>query len=482
MLNKILYIDDDLTNLEVFKTLLEEDYDIITTWSTSVAYDLLQQHDIKVIIADQRMPEENGLAFIERISPEFPDIIKIIFTAHLDHDAAMKAVNQGGIYRYILKPWNTKEMKITINNAISHFDLQRENKNLLNELQHKNQELEDAFKKLKESEKKFFSIFANSTDGIAILKEKEIQDVNPAFLKITGYSHQSDKETINNYIRKVFPSFFQTSLPNNQENEASSNELELSLPGTGKKYLELFNQPFNYNGDVANLSILHDITERKMVDQKIMEAILQTQEEEQGKNARELHDGLGPILSTLKMYIEWLADPANNNNNKETVTQKTIVAINEAISIVREIANNLSPHVLQRFGLVNALQSYIDNIKDSFNIEIVLSSNLYTRLPTNTENTLYRVLLECINNTLKHASAQKIIIKLKLQSDLLTINYSDNGKGFDIKDAMQNAKGMGLFNMQNRIKLIGGDFKIKSNLDIGTDIEINIATDYGQKN
>lgn len=482
MLNKILYIDDDLTNLEVFKTLLDEDYDIITTWSTSTAYDLLHQHEIKVIIADQRMPEENGLAFLERISPEFPDIIKIIFTAHLDHDAAMKAVNQGGIYRYILKPWNTKEMKITINNAISHFDLQCENKNLLKELQHKNQELEDAFNKLKESEKKFFNIFANSTDGIAILKEKEILDVNPAFLQITGYSPQNEKESINNYIRRVFPSFFQTIRSTNTDTETSSNEIELILSGTSKKYLELFNRPFNFNGDAANLSILHDITERKMVDQKIMEAILQTQEEEQGKNARELHDGLGPILSTLKMYIEWLADPTNNKGNKDTVTQKTIVAINEAISIVKEIANKLSPHVLQRFGLVNALQTYIDNIKDTSNIEIVLSSNLYTRLPSNMENTLYRVLLECINNTLKHANAQKIIIKFKLQSDLLTIYFSDNGKGFDIKNTLQNASGMGLFNMQNRIKLIGGDFKIKSNLNIGTDIEINIATDYGQKN
>jgi PAS domain S-box-containing protein len=481
LLNTILYIDDDLINLEVFKTLLEDDYDIITTSSTSLAYDLLHKHHVKVIIADQRMPEENGLAFLERISPEFPDIIKIIFTAHLDHDAAMKAVNQGGIYRYILKPWNTKEMKITIDNAISHFDLQEENKNLLKALQHKNQELEGAFNKLKESEKKFFNIFANSTDGIAILKEKEILDANPAFLKITGYSKHSEKDSINNYIRRHFPNFLQVIPIDNPESPTPSNEIELMLPGSGKKYLEIFNRPFNNNGEEANLSILHDITERKMIDQKIMEAILQTQEEEQSKNARELHDGLGPILSTLKMYIEWLAVP-ENVNNKDTVTQKTIVAINEAISIVKEIANKLSPHVLQRFGLVNALQSHIDNMKEAFNIDIVLSSNLYTRLSSNMEHTLYRVLLECMNNTMKHANAQKIIVKFKLQSDMLTINYSDNGVGFDVKNVLQNAKGMGLFNMQNRIKLIGGDFKIKSNLNIGTDIEINIATDYGQKN
>lgn len=481
MNNTILYIDDELTNLEVFQTLLKDDYDIVTTWSTSIAYDILHKQDIKVIIADQRMPEESGLAFLERITPEFPDIVKIIFTAHLDHDAAMKAVNQGGVYRYLLKPWNTKEIKITINNALEHFDLQRENKNLLTELKYKNEALEKAYYQVKESEKNFFNVFANSTDGIAIIKNNTIIDVNPTFLKIIEYSKLSDKETINNFIRKYFPDFLTLTPSEIKENNKSQQELELNLPECNKKYLEVFNRTLNYNGDLAILSILHDITERRMVEQKIMEAILQTQEEEQAKNACELHDGLGPILSTLKMYIEWIADPSNTKN-KDKVTQKSIQAINEAIAIVKEIANKLSPHVLQRFGLVNALQSFVDNLKDSYAIEFILSSNLNLRLNTNIENTLYRVLIECIHNTLKHANANKIIIKFKHQSDHLTIHYTDNGRGFDIKQALQNAKGMGLFNMQNRIKLIRGEIKIDSKKNIGTDIEINITCCYGQKN
>jgi signal transduction histidine kinase len=88
---------------------------------------------------------------------------------------------------------------------------------------------------------------------------------------------------------------------------------------------------------------------------------------------------------------------------------------------------------------------------------------------------LYRVLLECINNSVKHSCAKKILIKFKKDDDNLIINYSDNGKGFNVEEAMKIGKGMGLFNIQNRIKLLSGEFKIKSNIDIGTDIEIKIV-------
>ncbi|NJK95265.1 MAG: hypothetical protein HC905_10430 [Bacteroidales bacterium] len=90
-----------------------------------------------------------------------------------------------------------------------------------------------------------------------------------------------------------------------------------------------------------------------MMDQKIVEAIFRTQEETQGRYAQELHDGLGPVLSTVKMYIEWLCSD-KNSVNKELIKNNSLHAIDEAINQAKEIANNLSPHVLQRFGLVNA--------------------------------------------------------------------------------------------------------------------------------
>jgi PAS domain S-box-containing protein len=470
----ILYVDDDLNNLEIFKVLLEDDFEIVTESSTNNAYNELKKYPFKVLIADQRMPEETGLSFIERITPEYPDLIKIIFTAHYDHEAAIKAVNQGGIYRYIMKPWNTQEIKITLDNAIREFDLRVENKNLLNELTQKNQALIKAYNQVKESETNFQNIFTYSSDGIGIFKDKTLLQGNPAFNDIFEFTQKgSNIDTLNLHIRQNFPTLLTKTISHTNASEGHIVEMEIALDGK-KKYLELNNKSIDFKNDVVTVSIIRDITDRKQIEQRIIEAIIKTQEEDQKKYAAELHDGLGPILSTLKMYIEWISQPSNTVN-KEKITQQTIQGINDAISIVKEIANNLSPHLLQRFGLVNAIQAHIDSIKTTSGVDFVISSNLNYRIESRIETALYRILLECINNTIKHAQAKKVIIKFKVAENKLTISFADNGKGFDVNKALREAKGMGLFNIQNRIKLIGGDIQLKSNIGIGTDIEIKIV-------
>jgi signal transduction histidine kinase len=250
-------------------------------------------------------------------------------------------------------------------------------------------------------------------------------------------------------------------------------EIDFYTETNEKKNIELNSCKIDFKDKPAILSIIRDITERKQGEKKIMEAIIRTQEEDQSRYARELHDGIGPILSTLKMYIEWLAD-ASNVTNKEKISQQSILAINEAINLVKDIANNMSPHILQRFGLVNAIKTHLERVKETSPIEYSISSTVTGKLSDSIEISLYRVLLECINNSVKHADAKKIFLKFKKQDGHLFISFSDNGKGFDLKEVMATQKGMGLFNIQNRIKLMGGDMRITSNLGIGTDIEINL--------
>jgi len=206
-----------------------------------------------------------------------------------------------------------------------------------------------------------------------------------------------------------------------------------------------------------------------------MDAIVRTQEDAQTYYARELHDGLGPNLSTLKMYIQWLSDN-NNTINKELITQQTIMGIDEAIYTLKDIANNLSPHILRNFGLVHAIKTFADKIEMTKGVVVVISSNLSGRLNDNLEIHLYRILMECINNSIKHGQSSKIIIKFSRVDNNIQILYSDNGVGFDVEKVQHEKKGMGLYNMINRVKLIGGDINIKSNLSVGTDIKINLMT------
>ncbi len=470
----ILYVDDEVLNLQLFTEYFNDDFHIITCESPLECDQYLKSENIKVIISDQSMPEESGLDFIQRINVVYPDIIKILFTAYSDHELAIEAINRVGIYRYLLKPWNFNEMKNSIESAIREYDLKLENKRLLNELKTKNNELIDAFDKLKESEKMFYDIFSHSNDGIYLINfKKELLDANKAFYSILNISINQTPEATDELLKKYYPELIEKPFTLVFENNSSLIEIEINTEKEEKKYLEISSNPLTILGNKVIMTTLRDITDRRMFEKKILDAIIQTQEEIQGKYARELHDGLGPILSTLKMHIEWIADP-NNTINKDKIISHSISAINDAIRNVREIANNLSPHILQRFGLVNAVLTYIERIKEASGIDFVVSSNIKEKIPENMEIILYRVVLECINNAMKHSKAKKVIIKFNKQKNNLYIGYSDNGVGFDIATMQSEGRGMGIFNIQNRIKNIGGEFRIISNPDIGTDIGIHI--------
>jgi PAS domain S-box-containing protein len=471
----ILYIDDDLLNLEIFREFFDDTFHVIILPSTRDAVDVLRSNEVKVLISDQQMPEENGVDFIKRINPEFPDIMKMILTAYTDHDVALAAINEGGIYKYLLKPWESSEVRNSIDSAIREYDLRRENRELLIELKHKNEALNDAYVKLEENEKKFHTIFFKSNDSIYILnQDKEIIEANQALCNLLGHDDMSiNLDGLNNFMKDKYPVLLQKPLELIRGVKTSISEIEIKTSQGETKVIELNSNEISYSNHEYILSVARDISDRRTFEKKIVEAIIQTQEEDQNKYARELHDGLGPLLSTLKMHVEWIADP-ENSESKEKIIQHAIHTIDNAIRSVKEIANNLSPHILQRFGLVNALTSYIDQIKETAKIEFVVSSNLKERIQGNTEIILYRTILECINNSIKHAEAKKIILKFNRQKNNLLIGFSDNGKGFDVNKIMSEGRGMGLFNIQNRVKHIGGEFKIVSNLNVGTDITISL--------
>jgi PAS domain S-box-containing protein len=469
----ILYIDDDTINLELFDAVFEDLYNVITLTSSFEADEVLKNNPVKVIISDQCMPFETGLEFIKRINGDYPDVIKIILTAFENHEVALEAINETGIYKYLLKPWEKSEVKNSLDNAIREYDLRRENKELLIELKLKNEALVVAYDQLEANEKKFYTIFAKNNDSIYILNhKKEIIEANEAFHNLVGYkTNSADFKLLSAFIKSRFPALLDKPIDLSRNANTAAIETDIKVGTNDIRYLELNCNDISYNGENYILAVIRDISERRMFEKKIVEAIIQTQEEDQSKYARELHDGLGPLLSTLKMHIEWIADPVNSLN-KDKIMQHSILAIDNAIRSVKEIANNLSPHILQRFGLVNAVQSYIDHVRETSPIEFLVSSNLKERVSANVEIVLYRTILECINNSVKHSEAKKIILKFNKHQSMLQIGYSDNGKGFDAAEVMANGRGMGLFNIQNRVKHIGGEFKIVSNCDIGTDINI----------
>ncbi len=139
---KILFVDDEAQNLLAFKSAFRRTYQIHTAESAKLGIQILRQEDIQVIITDQRMPEMTGTEFLTSILVEFPEPMRIILTGYSDVEAVIQAINQGEVYRYLTKPWNKEELKITIDNALQTYQLRKENQVLVAQLQEANTALE----------------------------------------------------------------------------------------------------------------------------------------------------------------------------------------------------------------------------------------------------------------------------------------------------------------------------------------------------
>ena len=200
---------------------------------------------------------------------------------------------------------------------------------------------------------------------------------------------------------------------------------------------------------------------RSETEKRVLSAVIRTEEQERQRFAKELHDGLGPLLSVIKMLLSGFEEknsPEVNDKIKGNLKQ----AVDEAITSVREISANISPHILNNFGLKDATESFIRKLRPAEGISINFKTNIDNRrFVYNVEVIMYRVICELINNTLRHANASKISIDLQLQGDVLYLEYEDNGMGFDVKQAESDG-GMGLSNMQYRLNSGNGDIKISS--------------------
>ena len=122
----ILVVDDEKENLTGFKYLFDDIYDVFTAESAAEGRSILEQHDIQVVISDQRMPETTGVEFLQQVRSEFPDTVRMILTGYSDFDAIIDAVNKGNIYYYFSKPWNESEMKMIIENAFEAVQLKKQ--------------------------------------------------------------------------------------------------------------------------------------------------------------------------------------------------------------------------------------------------------------------------------------------------------------------------------------------------------------------
>ncbi len=334
-------------------------------------------------------------------------------------------------------------------------------------------------KALRLSEEKFRNIFNYSNDGITII------DLKGTILEANKVSRNRAK-TSKNKILKSHIGLFDNDITEEQKNE---NWKTLRQKGeivfetefenkNGQNYdLEVSSKLISYNGKEAVLSTARDISERKNLEKKIVKAIFETEEKARDQFAKDLHDTLGAMLSSLKMYLNLLKkDRFESHEKKMEFWDKTMALLSDSVSETRRIAYKMRPEEIDNFGLVSALDSFFQRIMDASEIKVHFNKeNFNTGLNGEKELILFRVISELVNNTLKHANANNIDLAIFNKENKMYIVYSDDGIGFSSKNEMK-TKGIGLNNIKSRLKSINAKYEMDSQINNGMYflIEINL--------
>jgi len=203
-------------------------------------------------------------------------------------------------------------------------------------------------------------------------------------------------------------------------------------------------------------------------------AIIEAEENERRRISRDLHDGVGQLMSAARMNLSAIeemisfATPEHRHNY-----EKVIALIDESCNEVRVVSHNMMPNALLKAGLACAIREFIDKI-DSHVIKVTLhAEGLNDRIDTNVETVLYRVIQECVNNVIKHARATNLDISLIKDADGISATIEDNGRGFEASKAAE-FEGIGLKNIQSRINYLKGTVEWDSSPGRGTLVAIHV--------
>lgn len=223
----------------------------------------------------------------------------------------------------------------------------------------------------------------------------------------------------------------------------------------------------------TNLLQQQEIRELEQEKQLIAaSSIMQGQEVERSRFAKDLHDGLGGMLSGIKLNLSSMKGNLVVRESDAQLFARSLNQLDKAISEMRRVAHNMMPEALMKFGLNEAIQDFCDGINESKTVKMkFIQMGFLQPLEKSTEVILYRIIQELSNNAIKHAASENIFIQLIKHDKGITLTVEDDGKGFDPKQ-LKNIKGAGLQNVEARVDCLKGIMTVESEVGSGTSFNI----------
>ena len=205
--------------------------------------------------------------------------------------------------------------------------------------------------------------------------------------------------------------------------------------------------------------------------QQLLRANLKSQEKERNRIGKDLHDEVGALLTTSKLYFRHL-DQSADKEKFDGLKRKVYDILDETIASVRRVSHDLRPVVLETLGLMEAVSGLTEKLVQSGHIDVKFSHQVQGKLEKEDALNWYRIIQELVNNTLKHANANLIEIDISGNRNGLRVTYKDNGVGLATNG--KQSKGLGLSNIESRLNLMGGELEFKKSKGIHLVMKSNI--------
>jgi PAS domain S-box-containing protein len=325
---------------------------------------------------------------------------------------------------------------------------------------------------IKQSEERYRHLVENLPAG-AVLVQGENLYFNKAVSEMTGYNLNeiSDLdswfETLYGTDGALIRQYYESDKSNNFKEPRT-----VSIANKdGKKHWLTF---FAYKFETGEVWLVQDVTERKKMDELIINSILETEDRERKRIAEDLHDGIGHLLATSNLLLKSIEEKSVDfDPDLKDLILSCHATLQKAMVENRNITANLSPLNLGNENIINTLKILFSSFEKTTKIKVHFNHQIDEKLlDLNKANNLYRITQEALNNIIKHSKATEVNVNLTYASQLV-FKMEDNGSGFNINDLPQ-TKGIGLSNISNRVKAMGGKMDITSLPEKGTSLIISV--------
>lgn len=478
---RILYLEDVISDGELVGDILKEenfDVEMRLARNRKEYLEAIEAYEPHLILADYTLPTFDGLEALEIAKKLVPQIPFIFVTGSLGEERAVEAMQRGAV-DFVVKQ-NLSRLSPAVMRAIREAEEKTARKQIEAHIQ---------------------SIFESTTEAIfSVNLNRELTAFNSVFARFFAELYQTNPQ-VGGKLLDFIPEKEHCSWLNCTHKAQTTGTCNLDyvyqVDASITRYFEISSHSINDGEFIIGASFfMKDVTDQRLEEiknaaleaQKIKDQLekerqnkiilMAGQEKERKRISKELHDGVGQILTSLSMQVAGAKAFLHRKEYEQLqpILESTQHTLNGLIAEMREISQNLSPRILNDHGLSIALERLKDELCKNQEIEnvnlVVLSQD--DRFAPELEIQIYRIVQELTNNISKHASATEVDIQFIQHESYIQLIVEDNGVGFQLNQDSMN--GLGLYNLQERVAILNGSLNIDSTIEKGTTVIVEIPT------